>query len=78
LKDYREEYLFVGAYDRVAMQLPSPYFKSFPSPVVVQGGEGELAWEKRITVSYEEAFKNELGSLQERADRLLRERRSPA
>lgn len=60
LKDYREEYLFVGAYDRVAMQLPSPYFKSFPSPVVVHGGEGELAWEKRITVSYEEAFKNEL------------------
>jgi len=60
LKDYREEYLFVGNHERVSLLFPSPYFLHFPSPVVVQGGEGELAWEKRITVSYEEAFHREL------------------
>lgn len=60
LKDYREEYAFYGSHDRVMLTFPSPYFRNFPSPVTVQGGEGELAWEKRIIVSYEEAFENEL------------------
>lgn len=60
LKDYREEYAFFGNYERVMLQFPSPYFRNFPSPVMVQGGEGELAWEKRVTVSYEEAFRNEM------------------
>jgi len=60
LKDYREEYAFFGNFRRVMLQFPSPYFRNFPSPVIVQGGEGELAWEKRVTVSYEEAFRNEL------------------
>jgi predicted dehydrogenase len=60
LKDYHEEYAFYGNFERVKLQFPSPYFRNFPSPVIVQGGEGELAWEKRITVSYEEAFRNEM------------------
>lgn len=60
LKDYREEYAFFGNHDRVSMQLPSPYFLNFPSPVIVQGHEGEMAWEKRIIVNYEEAFAREL------------------
>lgn len=60
LKDYREEYAFFGNDQRVMMQLPSPYFLNFPSPVIVQGHEGETAWEKRIIVNYEEAFANEL------------------
>lgn len=60
LKDYREEYAFFGNRERVIMQLPSPYFRNFPSPVIVQGGDGELAWEKKITVGYEEAFRAEL------------------
>ncbi|MCA0455592.1 MAG: Gfo/Idh/MocA family oxidoreductase [Chloroflexi bacterium] len=60
LKDYREEYAFFGNDARVMMQLPSPYFLNFPSPVIVQGHEGETAWEKRIVVNYEEAFANEL------------------
>ena len=60
LKDYREEYAFYGNNRRVAMQLPSPYFLNFPSPVIVQGGDGELAWEKKVTVSYEEAFRTEV------------------
>jgi predicted dehydrogenase len=60
LKDYREEYAFFGNYDRVILQFPSPYFRNFPSPVIVQGGEGELSWEKRVIVSYDEAFRNEM------------------
>jgi predicted dehydrogenase len=60
LNDYREEYAFVGNHDRVFMHFPGPYYRNFPTPVVVQGGERELSWEKRITVSYEEAFRREL------------------
>ena len=60
LKDYREEYAFFGNSERVFLQLPSPYLHSFPSPVIVQGHEGELAWEKRVIVSYDEAFRREL------------------
>jgi CheY-like chemotaxis protein len=40
LKDYREEYAFYGNRDRVILQFPSPYFRNFPSPVTIQGGEG--------------------------------------
>jgi predicted dehydrogenase len=60
LKDYREEYAFFGNDSRMMMQLPSPYFLHFPSPVIVQGHEGETAWEKRIIVNYEEAFAREM------------------
>jgi predicted dehydrogenase len=60
LKDYREEYAFFGNFQRVMLQFPSPYFRNFPTPVIIQGGEGELAWEKRVIVSYEEAFRNEI------------------
>jgi predicted dehydrogenase len=60
LKDYREEYAFFGNYDRVMMQLPAPYFRNFPSPVIIQGHEGETTWEKRVIVNYDEAFRLEL------------------
>jgi predicted dehydrogenase len=60
LKDYREEYAVFGNYDRVFFDFPSPYFKNFPSPVTIQGGERDLSWEKRVTVSHGEAFENEL------------------
>jgi predicted dehydrogenase len=65
LKDYREEYSFYGNRQRVSLQFPSPYFLHFPSPVTIQGGEGELAWEKRIVVSYDEAFRRELRAFHE-------------
>ena len=60
LKDYHEEYAFYGNHDRVFWQFPSPYFRNFPSPIVIQGGSGELSWEKRVTVSQDEAFEREL------------------
>jgi predicted dehydrogenase len=74
LKDYREEYCFYGNFDRVAFQLPSPYLLNFPSPVIVQGGDGELAWEKRVIVSYDEAFRNELLAFHEN----VTQRKTPA
>ena len=60
VKAYREEYSFFGNQERVHFQLPSPYLKNFPSPVTVTGGDGEMMWEKHVTVSYDEAFRNEL------------------
>jgi len=60
LKDYREEYAVFGNHDRVIFQLPSPYFRNFPSPVTIQGSDDELSWEKKVTVSHAEAFENEL------------------
>jgi predicted dehydrogenase len=60
LNDYREEYAFVGNHDRVFLTFPGPYYRNFPTPVTILGGEKELSWEKRIIVSYEEAFAREL------------------
>ncbi|MBI5928750.1 MAG: Gfo/Idh/MocA family oxidoreductase [Chloroflexi bacterium] len=74
IKDYREEYAFYGNHDRVLLQMPSPYLKNAPSPVIVQGGDEELAWEKRVVVSYDEAFRNELLAFYEN----VRHNRQPA
>ena len=60
LKDYREEYAFYGNRSRVSLQFPAPYFLHFPSPIIVQGCDGELTWEKKIQVSYDEAYQREL------------------
>lgn len=60
LKDYKEEYAFFGDDQRVYLTFPSPYLKNFPTPVVVQGHDEETAWEKRIIVNYDEAFRNEM------------------
>jgi predicted dehydrogenase len=60
LNDYRETYSFYGNKRRMRLEFPGPYYRNFPTPVVLQGGEGELSWEKRVTVSFREAFHNEL------------------
>ena len=60
LKDYDEEYAFYGNHERVLIHFPSPYFRNFPSPVTLQGGDKELSWKKEVTVSHGEAFENEL------------------
>jgi predicted dehydrogenase len=60
VKVYREEYSFYGNHDRITFHLPSPYLKNAPSPVIITGGDGEMSWEKHVTVSYDEAFRNEL------------------
>ena len=73
LKDYREEYAFYGNRSRVSLNFPAPYFLHFPTPIVVQGGEGEQSWEKRILVSYDEAYRRELREFH----RCVLERRQP-
>jgi predicted dehydrogenase len=60
LKDYREEYSFYGNRSRVSLHFPAPYFLHLPSPIIVQGCDGELTWEKKILVSYDEAYRREL------------------
>jgi predicted dehydrogenase len=60
LKDYKEEYAFFGSHERIYLTFPSPYFAHFPTPITIQGHEGELVWEKRVIVNYQEAFANEL------------------
>ncbi len=60
LKDYKEEYAFFSDDQRLYLTFPSPYLEHFPTPVVIQGHEGETAWEKRVIVNYDEPFKLEL------------------
>jgi predicted dehydrogenase len=60
LKDYHEELAFFGANERVRFVFPSPYLRHHPTPVIEQGGAGELMWEKRVIVNYEEEFRAEL------------------
>ncbi|HWE62379.1 MAG TPA: hypothetical protein VHB98_11765, partial [Chloroflexota bacterium] len=45
---------------RVRIRFPSPYFRNMPTPIVIEGMEGEATWTKTMTVSYEEPFKQEL------------------
>jgi predicted dehydrogenase len=60
LRHYSQELEFYGVADRVTIQFPSPFLRSEPTALLVEGMEDGAAWEKSITVSYEEAFKREL------------------
>lgn len=60
LNRYSEEYAFYGNHKRVILQFPAPYYRNFPSSVLVYDGKGELSSEQQVTVSYTEAFRNEL------------------
>jgi len=60
LRNYFEEIALMSAKGRMRLQFPSPYLRHFPTPVVVEQMEDGAAFEKRVTVSYAEAFKEEL------------------
>lgn len=60
LRRYEEDIAVYGSDRRVKIRFPSPFLRSEPTPVVVEGMEGEAAYEKTVTVSYEEAFRLEL------------------
>ena len=66
LRDYNEEIAFFADASRVRIVFPSPFLRNAPTEVLVQGGEPlpdrpeSASWEKRVTVSYHEAFKEEL------------------
>jgi predicted dehydrogenase len=61
LKHYDERLLFVGPRRRVELRFPSPYLRHAPTPLTVErpARGGGLVVE-RHTVSYEEAFRDEL------------------
>jgi predicted dehydrogenase len=61
LKHYDERLLFVGPSRRVELRFPSPYLRHAPTPLTVErpGRGGALVVEQH-TVSYEEAFRDEL------------------
>lgn len=60
LRNYSMELAFYGAAERVTLRYPSPFLRNEPTPLIVEGMENGAAYEKTITVSYEEAFKREL------------------
>jgi predicted dehydrogenase len=59
---YKQEFGFYGPDQRLTLELPSPFLRSMPSKLIVEGGEPGSAdsWRREETVSYEEAFKREL------------------
>ncbi|MGH2459609.1 MAG: Gfo/Idh/MocA family protein [Chloroflexota bacterium] len=66
LRDYDEELACYSDATRVRIVFPSPFLRNYPTRVFVQGSEGlpdraeAASWEKEVTVSYHEAFKEEL------------------
>ena len=59
---YRQELAFYSPDERLTLEFPSPFLRSMPTHLHVEGGDTGTAssWEWRRTVSYDEAFKREL------------------
>ena len=59
---YKQEFAFYAPDQRLTLELPSPFLRSAPSRLRVEGGESGTAssWEREEIVSYDEAFKREL------------------
>ncbi len=66
LRDYDEEIACYADATRVRIVFPSPFLRNYPTRVFVEGSEKlsdrpeSASWEKNVTVSYREAFKEEL------------------
>ncbi|QCX80777.1 Inositol 2-dehydrogenase/D-chiro-inositol 3-dehydrogenase [Streptomyces sp. YIM 121038] len=60
VRDYFEEIAVLSPAQRVRIQFPSPFLKHWPTPVVAQHMEDGALVERRIQVSYDEAFREEL------------------
>src|SRR5262249_23319810 len=60
LAHYEETVTFLGRADRVRLVFPSPFFRNMPTDVCVEGMEDGCPYEKRVTASLKEAFKEEL------------------
>src|SRR5439155_10980305 len=60
---YEQELAFFGAGARARLTFPSPFLRSMPTRLTVEGGEPGLStsWRTEHTVSYDEAFRRELG-----------------
>lgn len=59
---YEQDWSFYGQDVRASLRFPSPFLRSEPTQLVVEGGEAGTAnsWQTVQTVSYDEAFKREL------------------
>jgi predicted dehydrogenase len=59
---YKQEFAFYAPDQRLTLELPSPFLRSMPSRLIVEGGETGTAasWQREEIVAYEEAFKREL------------------
>jgi predicted dehydrogenase len=59
---YRQELAFHAPGKRLTLELPSPFLRSMPSRLIVEGGNVGTAhsWQREEVVSYDEAFKREL------------------
>ncbi len=66
LRDYNEEIALFADAARVRIIFPSPFLRNYATRVVVEGSDAlpdrpeAASWEKNVTVSYHEAFKEEL------------------
>jgi predicted dehydrogenase len=59
---YRQEVAFYAPDRRLTLTLPSPFLRSAPSILALEGGEPGTphAWERDEVVAYDEAFRREL------------------
>jgi predicted dehydrogenase len=59
---YKQEFAFYAPQERLTLALPSPFLRSAPSRLIVEGGETGTAhsWSREEIVAYDEAFKREL------------------
>jgi predicted dehydrogenase len=59
---YEQELAFYGPDTRATLTFPSPFLRSMPTRLVLEGGKAgaPASWRAEHTVSYEEAFKREL------------------
>ena len=59
---YRQEFTFFNPRRRASLVFPSPFLRSAPTQLVLEGGTAGTpdAWRTVETVSFEEAFKREL------------------
>jgi len=60
LAHYEETVAYYGKANRVRLVFPSPFFRSMPTPVIVEGMEDGKPFEKQVIASMREAFKEEL------------------
>lgn len=59
---YQQDWAFYGDSSRASLRFPSPFLRSEPTQLVLEGGDPGTprAWETVETVAYEEPFKREL------------------
>jgi predicted dehydrogenase len=59
---YKQEFAFYAPDERLTLELPSPFLRSMPSKLIVEGGGAGTSesWTTEEIVSFEEAFKREL------------------